>query len=102
MPEPHRVQPEDARAHHVPPRAWQRDYCFGCGPANPGGLRLKFVLGPGGDSYICKFELSPQFGGPPRYAHGGIIATILDEARGKANKLTSRVALTRRMEVDYL
>ena len=99
---PHAMQPGDARGHHVVPRAWQRDYCFGCGPANPSGLQLRFVLGPGEDSYVCEFELSPQFGGPPGHAHGGIIATILDEAMGKANKLTGRIALTRRMEVDYL
>jgi hypothetical protein len=61
------------------PRGWQRDFCFGCGPANPGGLQLKFVLAPGGDSYVCEFELGVQFGGPPGHAHGGIVATILDE-----------------------
>jgi uncharacterized protein (TIGR00369 family) len=88
--------------HDIPSRSWQRDNCFGCGPANPGGLKLKFILGPGGDSYLCDFELSARFAGPPGHAHGGIIATILDEAMGKANKLKSTVALTRRIEVDYL
>ena len=34
--------------------------------------------------------------------HGGIIATILDEAMGKVNKLRDVIALTGRMEVDYL
>ena len=81
---------------------WLRDYCFGCGPANPVGLQLKFVLGPGGDSYVAEFKLGVQFGGPPGHAHGGILATILDEAMSKANRLRSRVALTRRIEVDYL
>ena len=83
-------------------RGWKRDYCFGCGPANPSGLRLKFEVGPGSDSYIAKFELATEFGGPPGHAHGGIVATILDEAMSKANKLKGRIALTRRIEVDYL
>jgi uncharacterized protein (TIGR00369 family) len=96
------MPPKHAHAHHTPSRSWQRDYCFGCGPANQGGLKLKFILSPGGASYLCQFELGAQFGGPPGHAHGGIIATILDEAMGKANKLRSKVALTRRIEVDYL
>jgi uncharacterized protein (TIGR00369 family) len=40
--------------------------------------------------------------GPPGHAHGGIIATILDEAMGKVNKLRHVVALTREMKVEYL
>ena len=83
-------------------RGWKRDYCFGCGPANPAGLRLNFELGPGGDSYIAEFTLANDFGGPPGHAHGGIVATILDEAMSKANKLRGRIALTRRIEVEYL
>lgn len=95
------MQPEHA-PHDIAAQSWQRNLCFGCGPANPGGLQLKFVLSPTGRSYLCEFELSAQFGGPPGHAHGGIIATILDEAMGKANKLKGKVALTRRLEVDYL
>jgi uncharacterized protein (TIGR00369 family) len=87
---------------HASTGSWQRNCCFGCGSANPGGLQLQFVLGPGGDSYYCEFELNPVFGGPPGHAHGGIIATILDEAMSKANKLKGRIALTRRLEVEYL
>lgn len=91
----------NAHEHNVPTVSWQRDGCFGCGPANPNGLQLKFALGPDGQSYICEFQLGSSFVGPPGHAHGGIIATILDEAMGKANKLKSKVALTRRMEVEY-
>jgi acyl-coenzyme A thioesterase PaaI-like protein len=93
---------EDAHDHPVARHGWQRDRCFGCGPANTFGLQLRFVPGPGGDRYGCEFELSAHFGGPPGHAHGGIVATILDEAMSKANRLRSQVALTRRLEVDYL
>jgi len=96
------INRKHAHDHHVPSQSWQRDLCFGCGPANPNGLHLNFALSPGGNSYICEFELGIQFSGPPGHAHGGIIATILDEAMGKANKLKNKVALTRRMEVKYL
>jgi uncharacterized protein (TIGR00369 family) len=85
----------------LPSSPWPRDFCFGCGSQNPIGLQLKFALSPNGKSYACEFELGSSFVGPPGHAHGGIIATILDEAMGKANKLKGKVALTRRIEVDY-
>ncbi len=81
---------------------WQRDGCFGCGVGNPRGLHLLFALGPDGRSYRTEFTLDKHYAGPPGHAHGGIIATILDESMGKAMKLRNRVALTRRMTVDYL
>jgi acyl-coenzyme A thioesterase PaaI-like protein len=43
-----------------------------------------------------------RFVGPPAHAHGGIIATILDEAMGKVNKLHNIVCVTSTMEVKYL
>jgi uncharacterized protein (TIGR00369 family) len=88
--------------HDVPSPAWQRDICFGCGPANPDGLQLKFALSQDGKSYVCAFSLAGRFVGPPGHAHGGIIATILDEAMSKANKLKAKVALTRRLQIEYL
>jgi acyl-coenzyme A thioesterase PaaI-like protein len=96
------MTPKHAHDHHLPSLTWQRNSCFGCGPANPHGLQLKFALSPGGKSYACVFTLENSFAGPPGHAHGGIIATILDEAMSKALKLKSKVALTRRMEVEYL
>jgi uncharacterized protein (TIGR00369 family) len=81
---------------------WQRRACFGCGPENPSGLQLQFAPSPAGNSYICRFQLGRAFGGPPGHAHGGIIATILDEAMSKANRLRDTVAVTRRIEVEYL
>ncbi len=95
-------QEREQESRQTPPQGWKRDYCFGCGPANPVGLQLKFDVGAAGDSYIAEFELTPEFGGPPGHAHGGIIATILDEAMSKANKLQRRIALTRKIEVEYL
>jgi uncharacterized protein (TIGR00369 family) len=43
-----------------------------------------------------------RFEGPPKHLHGGIIATLLDEAMSKAVRLNGRAAMTRQMEVDYL
>lgn len=40
--------------------------------------------------------------GPPGYIHGGIIATLMDEAMSKLNRPLNVLAMTRHMEVDYL
>src|SRR6058998_2957376 len=68
----------------------QKNFCFACGMSNPDGMRLKFVFDEGRDRFVCRFRLSKRYTGPPGHAHGGIIATILDEAMGKVNKQTNR------------
>lgn len=90
-----------AHGHH-PKHAQIGNECFGCGPDNQQGMRLKFVLDEERQRFVCRFRLPRQFVGPPMHAHGGIIATILDEAMGKVSKLRNVIALTGRMEVDYL
>jgi uncharacterized protein (TIGR00369 family) len=78
------------------------NHCFGCGPANREGLRLRFFSEGVDDRAICKVNMPKRYEGPPGHLHGGIIATLLDEAMGKANKLAGVVAMTRTMEVEYL
>jgi len=80
----------------------QKNYCFACGKNNPEGMRLKFACGEKRDCFVCRFRLGKRYTGPPGHAHGGIIATILDEAMGKVNKLRHVVAVTSRITVDYL
>ena len=80
----------------------QKNHCFACGMNNPGGMRLKFTLDENRKMSICRFRLSKRYTGPPGHCHGGIIATILDDAMGKVNKLRHVVALTREMTVEYL
>ncbi len=45
---------------------------------------------------------SNLFEGPPGYVHGGVIATLLDEAMSKAVRAKGLTAMTRHMEIDYL
>jgi uncharacterized protein (TIGR00369 family) len=80
----------------------QKNYCFACGKNNPDGMRLRFTYDEERDRFVCRFRLSKRYTGPPGHAHGGIIATILDEAMGKVNKLRHVVALTSTITVDYL
>ncbi len=50
----------------------------------------------------CRFRLPHKYWGPPKHAHGGIVATILDEGMGKVNKLRQVIAVTSEMTVQYL
>ena len=88
--------------HDTPYLRLQKNYCFACGKNNREGMRLKFNYDEERDCFVCRFRLSKRYTGPPGHAHGGIIATILDEAMGKVNKLRHVIALTSRITVDYL
>ena len=80
----------------------QKNYCFACGQNNPDGMRLKFTLDEERQTFVCRFRLGKRYTGPPGHCHGGIIATILDDAMGKVNKLRHVIALTKEMTVEYL
>ena len=77
-------------------------HCFGCGPGNPHGLHLRFTLDPLSDSVTAPVQLTELHQGAPGYIHGGLIATILDEAMSKLNRPLGLLAMTRHIEVDYL
>jgi uncharacterized protein (TIGR00369 family) len=75
--------------------------CFGCGPANPAGLHLEFLLAEDG-TVVCPATVSGTFDGHPGYLHGGIIATLLDETMSKAVRSRGVSAMTRQLEAEYL
>ncbi len=80
-------------------------HCFGCGTANPQGLHLRFTLDtthPHHPVATALVNLTELHQGPPGYIHGGIIATLCDEAMSKLNRPLGLLAMTRHMEVDYL
>jgi uncharacterized protein (TIGR00369 family) len=74
--------------------------CFGCGPANPGGLHLEFLRAADG-TVVCPVTIPDAFEGPPGYLHGGIIATLLDEVMSKAVRAQGFTAMTRHLGIDY-
>ena len=96
------AQSDPAKESHLTPLAHGAlHHCFGCGEQNRTGLRLRFFVDDSG-AIVCHTRLAERFAGPPGHAHGGIIATLLDEAMSKANRARGVVAMTRQMEVDYL
>ncbi len=90
-----------ARSQHLVPFAHAaHNRCFGCGLANAAGLQLEFLLAPDG-SVVSLTVVANSFDGHPGYLHGGIIATLLDEAMSKAVRALGKPSMTRKMEVDY-
>ncbi|WP_260705328.1 PaaI family thioesterase [Edaphobacter flagellatus] len=80
-------------------------HCFGCGPANPQGLHLVFSTDnsdPEHPTATAQAQLDRHHEGPPGYLHGGLVATLLDEAMSKLNRPLNVLAMTRHMEVDYI
>ena len=77
-------------------------HCFGCGPRNPEGLHLEFHIDSAAVTAYADFQLTELHQGAPGYIHGGIIATLLDEAASKLNRPLGVLAMTRHLAVDYL
>src|SRR5882762_6443896 len=75
--------------------------CFGCGGANEAGMKLAFDLHVDEQKTSGKFVLGTRYGGGAGFAHGGIIALLLDEAMGKISKLTDERAVTAELSVEY-
>jgi uncharacterized protein (TIGR00369 family) len=76
--------------------------CFGCGGDNAGGMRLTFEQDNVNRKIVGRFVLGERFQGGGGFAHGGIIATLLDEAMGKVCRFREVRAVTAELTVEYL
>jgi uncharacterized protein (TIGR00369 family) len=75
--------------------------CFGCGGANDFGMKLAFELDQDQRRAKGVFVLGPRYAGGAGFAHGGIIAVLLDEAMGKISKLNDERAVTAELNIEY-
>ena len=62
-----------------PERLSHHELCFGCGQANLFGLQLELARSSDGGA-SGRFFVKQDHQGPPGHAHGGVLATALDEA----------------------
>jgi uncharacterized protein (TIGR00369 family) len=76
--------------------------CFGCGGANDGGMKLTFVQDNEKRRIVGRFVLGERYQGGGGMGHGGIIATLLDEAMGKVCRFREVRAVTAEISVQYL
>lgn len=76
--------------------------CFVCGVFNVAGLRVRFYSV---DETTCEARvvLTDHYQGYPGIAHGGIVATVLDEIMGRAllGSDQNRLLFTGTMQVKY-
>ncbi|MEU6405618.1 PaaI family thioesterase [Streptomyces sp. NPDC046985] len=75
--------------------------CFGCGAGQPHGLHLQARAGEG-VAVTAEFTVRPAHQGAPGLAHGGVLATALDETLGSLNWLLRTVSVTGRLETDFV
>jgi uncharacterized protein (TIGR00369 family) len=75
--------------------------CFGCGGANPHGMKLAFEQDDARQRIVGRFRLGEEFQGGSGFLHGGIIAVLLDEAMGKASRFCEANAVTAELRVEY-
>ncbi|MBV8203677.1 MAG: PaaI family thioesterase [Candidatus Eremiobacteraeota bacterium] len=73
--------------------------CFACGPENAEGMQLRFQYGDGTASAV--WRPSPRFSGWTSMVHGGIVATLLDEAMAHAAIAAGVRAVTGRLEIRF-
>lgn len=73
--------------------------CFGCGSGNAMGLGMRFRLEDG--RAVAEFAPAPHHQGFPGHMHGGLVATMLDEAMGWAVYSQGVWAVTARMSIRF-
>ena len=75
--------------------------CFACGKNNPSGLQMIFRLE--GDTIVSDFIPREEHQGFPGVVHGGIIATVLDEALNRTSMFANQPTwtMTGRLDIRY-
>ncbi|MGW0844340.1 PaaI family thioesterase [Streptomyces sp. NPDC002787] len=75
--------------------------CFGCGDQQPHGLHLEARAGEG-VTLTAEFTVRTAHQGAPGLAHGGVLASALDETLGSLTWLLRTIAVTGRLETDFV
>lgn len=73
--------------------------CFGCGTNNPCGLGLEAWRD--GDDIRGRVRFGEHHSGGPMFAHGGAVATALDDCLGFLLYVIQEPAVTARLETNY-
>lgn len=91
----------DADGHYPP----HRDDCFGCGPLNDAGLRIRVGADPDWDGadvrLVCRYRFPERFVGGPGVVHGGAISAVLDDVLGTVPMANGAMCVTGRLTVTY-
>jgi acyl-coenzyme A thioesterase PaaI-like protein len=74
--------------------------CLGCGPDNDSGFHLQ--VRRDGDELVAEHTFADRHSGAPGIAHGGAVATVVDDVLGFLLYVARMAGVTRHLEVDYL
>jgi acyl-coenzyme A thioesterase PaaI-like protein len=73
--------------------------CLGCGPENSASMGLR--LHAEGGRVVGDIVFDQRHEGAPGFAHGGAVATILDDTLGTVPALLRVPAVTANLSIDY-
>ena len=76
------------------------DGCFACGTQTPRGMHLRFRQD--GNGVLAETRTDETWVGWQGLVHGGLLATLMDEAVGYAVAAIGRTGLTARLSVRYI
>lgn len=76
--------------------------CFGCGPDSAQGLRANAFAVAVVREVSTSYVFGEEHSGIPGIAHGGLVATLVDDLCGHLPDVTDRRAVTRHLAVSYL
>ncbi len=88
------------RATASPEEQERYGHCFACGAANDSGLNLEFEALDDG-SVSALYVPQERHQGWPNVLHGGIVATLLDEAAAYVAYARGQHAATARLNIRY-
>ena len=74
--------------------------CLGCGPDAPQGFHLQ--VRRDGDEVVAGHTFAARHSGAMGIAHGGAVATVVDDLLGFLLYVAEAPGVTRRLEIDYL
>lgn len=100
IPDDKRDLPVHERGTYIGPDI-HHENCFGCGQNNPHGLHIPSTFDIENQKVRFEYTLEDYMEGAPRYAHGGLLATLLDEAQGVLCHHLGFFVMTDSLEVKY-
>ncbi len=101
MPEPD-LSGEPTWTPIVLPNLLTQANSFISGDPSGNRLRLKYYYDEAGSRVIAKTWFGPAVEGPPRHAHGGSVASVLDEAMGVAALYAGHTVVAANLSIDFL
>jgi len=78
---------------------FHQPHCLGCGPENPASMGLKLRVAE--ERVLGRVRFDRRQEGAPGFAHGGAVATVLDDALGSVLIIVQRPAVTANLNIDF-